>query len=238
MSDGRDDELRAAKDLLIAEEIIAAMRHDLRNKLAAIRQAAYYIKTKTQPTELWGADPRIARFFGLIDEQVDAADAIFGSSPVLAKLHRRVVAPIAARAIIERAVRAAGASEAIAVGAVEDVDVPVDQADLILALEELIDNALDATAAAGSPPEERPTIGGACRGEHYVFTVSNPGPPIDAKSFRGFVRGFESSREDRRGIGLSIARHVAVRYGGSLALREGEPSTTIDLAVARSLTGA
>ena len=90
------DDLRAAKDLLIAEEVIAALRHDLRNKLAAIRQAAYYLKTKSQATELWDSDPRIARFFGLIDEQAEEADAIFGPSPVLAKLHQRRVGPIPA----------------------------------------------------------------------------------------------------------------------------------------------
>lgn len=49
--DERADDLRgmrAAKDLLIVEEVIAAVRHDVRNKLAAIRQAAYYLRAKTQ----------------------------------------------------------------------------------------------------------------------------------------------------------------------------------------------
>lgn len=228
MTDDNDD-LRAAKDLLIAEEVIAALRHDIRNKLAAIRQAAYYLKTKTQPTPLWESDPRIARFFGLIDEQVEEADALFATSSALTKLHQRRVAPIPAPTIIERAVRAAAATGVVAVGAIEDVEVSVDRADLILALEELIVNALEATADAA--PGERPTISGARRGDHYAFTVVNPGPPIDAKAFRGFARGFSSTREGRRGIGLSIARHVATRYGGALSLREGEPSTTIDLTV-------
>lgn len=223
------DDLRAAKDLLIAEEVIAALRHDLRNKLAAIRQAAYYLKTKSQATELWDSDPRIARFFGLIDEQVEEADAIFGPSPVLAKLHQRRVGPIPAPTIIERAVRAAAATGLITVGEIDDVEVSVDCAELILAVEELIDNALEATADGA--PGERPSISGARRGEHYAFTVVNPGPPIDAKAFRGFVRGFASTRDGRRGIGLSIARHVAARYGGSVALRDGEPSTTIELTV-------
>jgi signal transduction histidine kinase len=226
MTNDDDRELADAKDLLVAEEVIAAMRHDVRNKLAAIRQAAYYLKTKSQTTELWESDPRMARFFGLIDAQVDEADALFGATPFLEKLHARDPSPRSTSALIEGAVAAAGAAGRITVGPIGETEVTVDRGDLVLALKELIDNAIEA-----SPSEGVPRIGGASRDEHYVFTVSNPGTPLDARAFRNFVRGFTSSRPDRRGLGLSIARRVAGRYGGILSLREGTTETTIDLSV-------
>ena len=54
---------------LIAEEVAAKMAHDLRNRLASIQNAAYFIKRKTQRTELWEGS-RLPRFFDLISSQV------------------------------------------------------------------------------------------------------------------------------------------------------------------------
>lgn len=218
-------ELRAAKELLIAEEVIAAIRHDVRNKLAAIRQAAYYLRTKTQATDVWAKDPRMARFFDLIDEQVDAADGLFGTNPFLDKLYVRDARPVRAREIIEAAIRVSGGGARM--GDVQDAEVRVDANDVTLALVELVANAREATPEGHDPP----TIEGARADDLYVFSVENAGPPIDAKQFRTFVRGFTSTRDGRRGIGLSIARHVATRWSGSVTLRAGTERTTIDLSI-------
>ncbi|MFO0615177.1 MAG: hypothetical protein U0414_21475 [Polyangiaceae bacterium] len=223
--------LAAARERLVAEEVVAALRHDMRNKLATIRQAAHYLKTKSETTELWASDARIPRFFGLIDAQVDEADALFGASPFVDRLHPREVAPWAARELVESAVTAAGAAGRISIGPIEEATVSVDRFDLVLSLKELVDNALEASPAGASP-----RFGGARAGALYVFTVSNPGEALDARAFREFVRGFTSSRPGRRGLGLSIARRVAGRYGGALALREDAAETTIDLSIRISPT--
>lgn len=219
--------MRAAKDLLIVEEVIAAVRHDVRNKLAAIRQAAYYLRAKTQPTELWSKEPRMARFFDLIEEQVDAADALFETSPLLERLYTRAPKPVAARAIVDAALHASGARVEARVRDVEDADVHVDLNEVALALAELVTNAAEATPDG----EEPPVVSGARTEELYAFSVENAGPPLDAKEFRTLLRSPTSTRDGRRGIGLSIARHVATRWGGSVSLRAGAERTTIDLTV-------
>jgi signal transduction histidine kinase len=226
MSDDDARKLRDAEDRLLVEEVIAAMRHDVRNKLAAIRQAAYYLKTKTQTTELWEKDPRMARFFALIDEQVDAADEAFTTHSSLDKVHTRDPKPTSTRSLVDEAAKTALDPARVAIGTIEERDVPADRGEIVLVLRELLANAIEAS------PEGTPvTVSGRVKDASYVFTVVNEGPPIEPRSFRNFVRGFSSTREGRRGVGLSIARHVAARYGGSLMLREGQPRTTIDLSL-------
>src|SRR5687768_4933387 len=42
------------------------LRHFVRNRLAAVRNAAFYLQRRTEPTSLWRDDPRVAKFFQLI----------------------------------------------------------------------------------------------------------------------------------------------------------------------------
>lgn len=61
---------------MIAEEVASAVRHDVRNKLGAIRNAAFYLGKKCQGSELWAADPRFPAFFKLIEDQLAEAERI------------------------------------------------------------------------------------------------------------------------------------------------------------------
>jgi hypothetical protein len=54
---------------------VAGVRHDLRNKLMAVRNAAAFIRRTVESSEL-AKDSRIVKFFTLIDEQVSEAEHI------------------------------------------------------------------------------------------------------------------------------------------------------------------
>ncbi len=225
--------LRRAEELDLVEDVLSTIGHDIRNKLAAVRQASHYLKTKSQTTPLWETDPRMARFFALIDDQLEAADAMFRSHPVLAQIHVRRPEILDPSRVVGEAVRLCRESESVDIGEVLPGRPFADEAEIVVALRALVDNALDATESG------RPAISGRPDGALYVFTVTNRGPRLDAESFRRFTSAFTTSREGRRGMGLSTARHVASRYGGTLALREDHASgqgdlTSIDLSVGQA----
>lgn len=52
------------------------IRHDLRNELGNIRSAAFYIRRRLGGTDAYRADPRIERFFEIIDAAVSRAGEI------------------------------------------------------------------------------------------------------------------------------------------------------------------
>jgi signal transduction histidine kinase len=59
------------------EEKAAELRHYLRNRFAAIRNAAFYLQKRVATTSLWEEDERVRRFFDLIASELsDADDAI------------------------------------------------------------------------------------------------------------------------------------------------------------------
>jgi PleD family two-component response regulator len=55
----------------------SSVRHDLRNRFASIRNAAFYLRTRVEKrTDLFSTDPRVPAFFNLIDEELARAEAI------------------------------------------------------------------------------------------------------------------------------------------------------------------
>jgi K+-sensing histidine kinase KdpD len=66
----------------LVEEVLSSLRHDVRNKLAAVRNAAYFIAQKAKRTEFWSSDPRIEEFFKLIATEVSAAERLLSSKPL------------------------------------------------------------------------------------------------------------------------------------------------------------
>src|SRR5688572_20737563 len=60
--------LQALQHSFLLEERGSLLRHDLRNKVATIRNATFYLKRKVEgaAAELWRADERVGRFFTLI----------------------------------------------------------------------------------------------------------------------------------------------------------------------------
>ena len=72
-----DERLESARRLAVEEELRAVLRHDLRNRLASIRNAAFYLRLRVEKhTELLTTDPRCAAFFQLIQEELLRAEEL------------------------------------------------------------------------------------------------------------------------------------------------------------------
>ncbi|HWL85841.1 MAG TPA: hypothetical protein VNO21_08570 [Polyangiaceae bacterium] len=97
------DPLGAAEQIVILEELASSVRHDLRNRLGNIRNAAFWLRRRFEGLRE-AEDPRVGTFFSLIDEEVFAADAL------LERLHERfppdhALADVDPLGAVEQAVR-------------------------------------------------------------------------------------------------------------------------------------
>src|SRR5262245_26174267 len=68
------DRILALSRVFLAEEVGSYLRHGLRNKLAAIRNAAFYLRKKVEST-----DPRIGQMMQIIDTELASTEAFLQS---------------------------------------------------------------------------------------------------------------------------------------------------------------
>jgi signal transduction histidine kinase len=209
------DPLALAEAFAAAEETASAVRHDLRNRLAAIRGATFYLQRRVSTTELWAGDARVSQFFAAIVEEVDKATDMLSSKMSTSHLTRAVSrTSAAASARAAAAYSRLGDREGVDIHLrADDGDVLVDRTDLVLAVRCLIENAAEAVTAGGV------IIVLVQRKEpHMIIEVADTGPGFSCAE-RGLVtEPFFTTKPGHLGLGLSIAQRVCERYGGRLVI--------------------
>jgi hypothetical protein len=222
-----DDPLLHKERQAIADELTSSMRHDVRNRLSAIRNAAFYLKRRVSQTELWSADARVQQFFALIDDSVAHADKLlvakFGATAQTGK-----PAPARGATAVALAVGSARIAPGIQLEAsVEDAEVYVDAEELALAVRCLLEKAAYSLSRPGVVKvKAAPTAAG------YRIEIS----PWAEASFGGARDDISPGQRWEEGgdaLGVHIAARVARCYGGSLdespASEAGSVSLTLPL---------
>lgn len=226
------DPLAGAERAALAGEVASLVRHDLRNNLGSIRNAAFYLRRRVQGTDLWVTDARVPQFFALIDESVVASTGVLDERLSLKHLFSRNVARQPAAACVLRAVETARrAPEQTVEISAGPGDVDVDRDELSLAIRCLVENALEAGAG-----DRKVAVTGAAGGTSYVIHVTDEGSGIAEGDLARVFEPFRTTKGGHMGVGLNIARRVTARYGGELTIAPRSPGTTVTLAI--PLSGA
>jgi two-component system CitB family sensor kinase len=107
--------------------------------------------------------------------------------------------------------------------------------DLLTVVGNLVDNALEAVASA--PPPRRVRVLVRQEENDVLVRVSDNGPGLsDEQAAAAFGRGWSTKDGPGHGIGLSLVRQVADRYGGAYAITRapgGGAISTVRLPVSR-----
>lgn len=118
--------------------------------------------------------------------------------------------------------KAAEASErGVELRLAEDISVPadvIDGRDLVTIVGNLVDNAIDAAAAA--PPPRRIEVDARIQDDRLVLCVADSGRGLDAADLESaFRRGWSTKTDERligRGLGLALVGQTVNRHGGSI----------------------
>jgi signal transduction histidine kinase len=206
----REDLARA----YLVEEVRSALRHGLRNRLSVVRSAAYYLRRKVEgATNLMDSDPNVKRFFELIDREVSTACELLGTAEAE---DGRLAAPVDPAEATRVALLLVEPGPAISV-ALPGGGVPLvatDRDDLELALACLLENAVDAVGARGSGQvrvDARPEPDG-----RVAIAVIDEGGGLAPDVQDRMLEPFFTTKPGHQGLGLSIARRIASRWGGTL----------------------
>jgi signal transduction histidine kinase len=228
------DLLDTAERAAIAEEVASAVRHDLRNRLVAISGAAFYLRRRVKGTDLWTTDPRVPRFFDVIDEGIEESNSVLGEKMTLSHLFSRNVACVDAAACVRTAVRCARVTAEVAARVAHEIEVEsgsvmVDPAELALALRCLVENAVEAAPDGAIHVTGGPAGSGDAAG--FVVEVRDEGPGIEEARVEEVLRPFFTTKSSHSGLGLNIAQRIARRYRGKLAIRPAQGGALIALEI-------
>jgi signal transduction histidine kinase len=192
--------LAAHRTRRIADELQAVLRHNVRNKLAAARNAAFYVKRKLA-TAL-ESEPKAAQFLAIVDSELEAA------SQLLTSAHSPTPEPVAVLAATRALLAELTVPHDVVITA-EGVEptLQCDRAELQLALFELLANAIDAGArhiTCAWSTDERVT----------TLTVTDDGAGVvDA----------QIARAGHLGLGLKVARRAVSHARGTLVVEATPP---------------
>jgi signal transduction histidine kinase len=210
----------------------AKPRHDLRSRLSAIQNAAFWLERKTRGTPLWGAEPRVASFFELIADEVRRAQAILSTEATVDGPWRRGVTAARIAPCLERALGAVRWPEGVIVEArfADTADVEMDPTEIALLAKCLIDDAVEAMPEGGVL-----AVRSFDAGERVVLEIQGSGA-----GSRDVEPDQARSPTANAGLGLGIARRAAARAGAELAVRSPDAGTLVAVSfpVAREAEGA
>ncbi len=225
------DPLREVELLAMLEEASTPLRHDVRNRIASIRNLAFFVRRKLSKEVAPERDPRVAEFLGKIETEVQRTDELIEAWSVRVQSARvpelgKVRVFDCLRLALDCARLPSSANVTLEPPG-EAFEIEADGRALALAVRCLIENGGEA-AGAGLVRVAAERDADTCR-----MTVTDSGPGI-ADSSRSLER-FHSTKPGHLGLGLCIARRIVTRLGGDLVL--GTPSTGAEVSLVVPLAG-
>jgi signal transduction histidine kinase len=206
-------------------EATSIIRHDLRGKLSSVRNAAFYLQRRVTSgaAELVEGDGRIAKFFGLIPQEIMAAEALLAER--LPGFEREpAVVPFDIRGVAINCVESCVPRPGCEVSILPSTqDVVGCQLELAVAIYCLIENALDAVAEAGGG---QVTVAWRATADRNVIEIVDGGGGLSSEAAQHGLEPFFTTRPGRLGLGLNIAKRTTARSRGTLELGPGEPRGT------------
>ena len=218
----RTQQLKQAQEELLLKERLAVLghfagsiSHEIRNPLAVIDTAAYFVKLK-----LAGRDEKLDQHLGRIQGNVKKATDIIESLLNLTRMEKPKTKPCALADFVEKTLRSCKIPESVDVVRkmpADDVRLEVDAEQVRMALKNLIQNAVQAMDGGGTLT----LAGRVINGDQLELVVSDTGPGIPADQLEKVFEPLFTTRAQGIGFGLSITRMIIENHGGRISARSG-----------------
>ena len=215
-------ELGRVRDRLVQQtrmntigQIVASIAHELRNPLAVIQNARFYLSRRTPRSE-----PKWAEYLGIIEEEVHAADRIIvdllGISRAKDPLKKNVDLVELARVAFDRVIDGEGVRIEVRVPR-EPFVISADPNQMRQVLSNLIMNSVQAMDGPG-----RIVLKARDRHGEAQITFEDDGPGIPPDVIDRVFEPLFTTRAKGTGLGLPICRQILERHGGSIEADRSE----------------
>lgn len=226
------DELRDSRDRLARSEkltvvgtMTAGIVHELRNPLAAIKGAAYYIKHKIGDGGLPHGDATISKFLGVIEDEVNAGDKIINDLLIYLRVGKLLAVPSDVNDVIERAMHLIEIPDNVKVDMrlKDNLDHAMIDGDQIRQVFlNIILNALQSMPQGGMLKIE------TCRREMFIEAkFTDTGCGIEKENIGKIFEPLFTTKAKGAGLGLAVTKAIVDKHDGKIEMKsERDRGTT------------
>ncbi|MGB8212428.1 MAG: ATP-binding protein [Anaerolineales bacterium] len=218
LSEAHEKLVRQEK-LAVLGQMAGSVGHELRNPLAAINNAVYYLKM-VQPE----ADEKVKQYHGLIEHEVHTAEKIITDLLDFARVIAVEQEQVAVRELVRRALERFPVPESITTVLELPEDLPpvfVDQAQMEQVLGNLTTNACQAMREGGtlSVISEQASVD---QEQWVLIRVKDTGWGITPENMQKLFEPLFTTKARGIGLGLVVSQKLAEANGGRIEV-ESEP---------------
>jgi signal transduction histidine kinase len=195
-------------------EVAAAMAHELRNPLAGIKNAIFYVKTGLEKSGQGGGDPRIPEFLDLMEDEVEASNRIITELLDYSRVNPLSLSVAEVETLVDGAISESWIKKDVNI--VKDIKPAIPEVwanleQIHLAFLNLINNAGDAMPDGGTL-----TISAAAAGEFVEVRFKDTGEGIAEENLDRVLDPLFTTKEKGTGMGLALVSRIIERHDGVL----------------------
>lgn len=207
------EELVRTTRLAAVGQVSASIAHDLRNPLASVRNAAFYLKRHVSKE-----DPELTEFLQIIETEVASAERIISSLLDLTRSRPVAKQAVDLRQLVENAFSRITDTDGVHCRVSTDPDpfqILTDPDQFRQVLINLGKNAVQAMEGKGELVVEA-----SRRGSCDVIIMRDTGPGVPGDVRETVFEPLLTTKPKGTGLGLTICRQIVSRHGGTIELME------------------
>ncbi len=223
-----EQQLLKSQRLAAIGELAGMVGHDLRNPLAAIKNADYYIKKKCMA----GCEKsQIIPMLDIIDKSIEHANNIVNDLLEYSREQHLEIIDYPAKNILGKALEMVKIPNNVKlVNALDDITLNVDENKAIRVFVNLAKNAIEAMPDGGTLK-----ITDNCEADYTSISFSDTGPGISEEVMSQLFTPLFTTKAQGMGFGLSISKRVVEAHGGRISVQSTlEEGTTFTVAFPNS----
>ena len=198
-------------------KLAASVGHELRNPLAAIRNAHTYIAKKAANGAQAGSDPRVGQFFGIMDRELNACSRIISDLLDFARERKPELRPCPLRPVVDDALSIVPKRDGVTIENKVPSSLPVPQLDKEQFRQVFINLVQNAVEAIPAGVEGRVTVA-ATGGESspWRISVADNGSGIPEDVCRDIFQPLFTTKTRGTGLGLAVVAGMVERHNGRI----------------------
>jgi len=226
-----EEALKEAQERLIRSEKLVAIGqlasgvgHELRNPLAAIKNAVLYVRRKVAKSELSATEPKVLEFLDIVDEEVNSSNKVITDLLSFSRVAKPTVSLVNVGSIIKDALNHVAMSENVRLTMDVDPGLPmvmVDAAQIRQVFINIILNALEAMPEGG-----RLEIRARSKAEFATVGFADTGCGIPESVTDKIFDPLFTTKPKGIGLGLAMCKSIMEGHGGDIGVKSKEGKGT------------